>query len=212
LSGEYTSELALFTQVLEQKRNTKNKIYSLHEPQVYCIGKGKAHKKYEFGAKASIVVTKDSGIIVGAVSHPTNIHDSKTLIDVISQSTELRGVCPEVAICDRGYRGKSNVGETKVLIPKPPGKKATAYQRQKTRLRFRRRAGIEPIIGHLKSDFRLARNFLKGSVGDSINLMLAAAAFNFKKWMRGLSTFLFLFFMGVMNCLALQNLTLRTQK
>jgi IS5 family transposase len=212
LSGEYAPELALFNQVLEQQRNTKNKIYSLHEPQVYCIGKGKAHKKYEFGAKASIVVTKDSGIIVGAVSHPTNIHDSKTLIDVISQSTELRGVCPEVAICDRGYRGKSKVGETKVLIPKPPGKKATAYQRQKTRLRFRRRAGIEPIIGHLKSDFRLARNFLKGSIGDSINLMLAAAAFNFKKWMRELAAFLFLFFMSVMNCLAVQNLTLRTQK
>ncbi len=81
------------------------------------IDKGKAHKKYEFGAKASIVVTKDSGIIVGAVSHPKNIHDSKTLVDVIGQSTGLRGVCPEFAICDRGYRGKAKVGETQILIP-----------------------------------------------------------------------------------------------
>lgn len=186
----YATLFKIFSQVLDQNRNSSNKIYSIHEPEVYCIGKGKAHKKYEFGAKASIAVTKNSGIIVGAVSHPQNIHDSKTLIDVISQSTELRGQCPTVVICDRGYRGKSKVGETKVLTPKPSGKNATPYQRQKARKRFRKRAGIEPIIGHLKSDYRLVRNFLKGSVGDSINLMLAAAAFNFKKWMRNQNHFL----------------------
>lgn len=127
LSSDYSGELALFYRVLEQERGTKNKMYSLHLPQVYCIGKGKAHKKYEFGAKSSIVVTRDSGIIVGAISYPENIHDSKTLIDVISQSTELRGVCPEFTICDRGYRGKSKVGETQILIPTPSGKKAFAY-------------------------------------------------------------------------------------
>ena len=82
------------------------------------------------------------------------------------------------------------MGETQILIPKPSGKKATPYQRQKARKRFRKRAGIEPIIGHLKSDYRLIRNYLKGCVGDSINLMLAAAAFNFKKWMRKVQPFL----------------------
>ncbi len=184
------TQLRIFERVLAQQKNSSNKIYSLHEPQVYCVGKGKEHKKYEFGAKASVAVTKDSCIIVGAVSHPKNEHDSKTLTAVISQSSELRNQCPEVAICDRGYRGKSKVGETRILIPKPPGKRATAYQRQKARKRFRRRAGIEPIIGHLKSDYRLIRNYLKGSIGDSINLMLAAAAFNFKKWMRELLDFL----------------------
>lgn len=194
LLGYYGELLDIFNRVLEQTRTTPNKIYSLHEPQVYCIGKGKAHKKYEFGAKASIAVTKDSGIIVGAVSHPRNIHDSKTLVEVIGQSSELRGHCPEVAICDKGYRGKSKVGETRILIPKPSGKRATPYQRQKARKRFRRRAGIEPIIGHLKSDYRMFRNYLKGSVGDSINLMLAAAAFNFKKWMREVAG-LFCFFL-----------------
>lgn len=186
----YYSELfEIFERVLTQERHTPNKIYSIHEPEVYCIGKGKEHKKYEFGAKASVAVTKNSGIIVGAVSHPQNIHDSKTLVDVISQSSELRGQCPTVAICDRGYRGKSKVGETKILIPKPSGKRATPYQKQKARKRFRKRAGIEPIIGHLKSDYRLIRNYLRGSVGDSINLMLAAAAFNFKKWMRKVQYF-----------------------
>jgi IS5 family transposase len=158
---------------------------------VYCIGKDKAHKKYECGAKASIAVTKNSGIIVGAVSHPTNIHDSKTLVEVISQSSELRGQCPEVAICDKGYRGKSKVGETRILIPKPSGKRATPYQRQKARKRFRRRAGIEPIIGYLKSDYRMFRNYLKGSAGNSINLMLAAAAFDFKIRMRDVAGFFF---------------------
>lgn len=199
--NHYSSLFEIFEQVLDQKRSSSSKIYSLHEPEVYCIGKGKAHKKYEFGAKASIAVTKNSGIIVGAVSHPQNIHDSKTLVDVIGQSSELRGQCPKVVICDRGYRGKSKVGETQVLIPKPSGKRATAYQRQKARKRFRKRAGIEPIIGHLKSDYRLIRNFLKGSVGDSINLMLAAAAFNFKKWMKRVR----LFFTVIFNAVILKN-------
>ena len=196
----YEELFEIFNRVLDQTRNSPNKIYSIHEPQVYCIGKGKAHKKYEFGAKASIAVTKDSGVIVGAVSHPENIHDSKTLVEVISQSSELRGQCPTVAICDKGYRGKSKVGETRILIPKPSVKRATVYQRQKARKRFRRRAGIEPIIGHLKFDFRMIRNYLKGSAGDSINLMLAAAAFNFKKWMREVAK---LFFSLVLHLLLL---------
>lgn len=180
----YSSELEIFDRVLNQQRNSSNKIYSLHEPQVYCVAKGKEHKRYEFGAKASVAVTKDSGIIVGAVSHPKNEHDSKTVSSVLEQIVLLTENVPEYAICDRGYRGKQKVGDTTVLIPKASGKNATAYQRQKMRKRFRRRAGIEPIIGHLKHDYRLVRNYLKGSIGDSINLLLSAAAFNFKKWMR----------------------------
>ena len=123
--SRYAGLFKIFERVLDQTRNSSDKIYSIHEPGVYCIGKGKEHKKYEFGTKASIAVTKNSGIIVGAVSHPQNIHDSKALIDVISQSSELRNQCPEFAICDRGYRGKSKVGGTQILIPKPSGKRAT---------------------------------------------------------------------------------------
>jgi IS5 family transposase len=193
--GRYSDLFRIFERVMSQEKNSSEKVYSIHEPQVYCVGKGKEHKKYEFGAKASIAVCKGSGIIVGAISHAKNVHDSKTLVDVISQSSELRGQCPSVAICDRGYRGKSKVGETEIHIPKPSGKRVTAYQKQKARRRFRKRAGIEAIIGHLKSDHRMIRNFLKGSVGDSINLMLAAAAFNFKKWMRMVQDFLWAIFM-----------------
>ena len=192
--GKYSQEISIFQQILKQEQNSTNKIYSIHEPQVYCISKGKDHKKYEYGSKASIVVTKNSGIIVGAVHFSKNKYDGHTLPETLKQTTELVGRKPKVAICDRGFRGKSIVDGTKVVIPKPPGKRSTTYQKQKARKRFRRRAGIEPIIGHLKSDFRLMRNYLKGSVGDSINLMLAAAAFNFRKLLRQLLDYLFLFF------------------
>lgn len=185
----YKERLDLFERVLGQEKNSKDKIYSLHEPDVYCLSKGKEHKKYEFGAKASIVTTKNSGIIVGALSFAKNTYDGHTLDPVLKQVERLRGKRPEIGICDRGYRGVSRVGDTQILIPKPPGKRASSYEKQKARKRFRRRAGIEPIIGHLKSDFRLKRNFLAGIEGDSINLMMAAAAFNFKKLLRRLLYF-----------------------
>jgi IS5 family transposase len=188
--SHYAEHFELFVKVINQKKNDKNKIYSLHEPQTYCISKGKEHKKYEFGAKASLVLTKNSGIIVGACSHDKNQYDGHTLPETLEQTSRLVGKAPEVGICDRGYRGTSQVGETRIVIPKPPGKRTTPYQKQKARKRFRRRAGIEPVIGHLKTDYRLARNFLKGSIGDSLNLMLAAAAFNFNKLMKELSSFL----------------------
>jgi len=91
---------------------------------------------------------------------------------------------PVIGIADRGYRGKSKVNDTQIMTPKPPRKNASKEAMALARKPFRRRAGIEPIIGHLKSDHRLKRNFLKGFAGDQINLLMAAAAFNFKKWMR----------------------------
>ena len=173
----------------QQKRKDKNKIYSLHEPEVYCISKGKEHKKYEFGSKVCLAMTKTTGIIVGAVSFKENTYDGHTLPKLLSQLKELVGKTPEVAIYDRGFKGKTIVEGTRILIPKPPKKTDTAYQKQKARKRFRRRPGIEPVIGHLKSDFRLARNFLKGTLGDTINLLMAAAAYNFKKLMNQLVLF-----------------------
>ena len=180
----HKEKLELFHRVHAQKRTDKNKVYSLQEPDLPCIGKGKAHKKYEFGRKASVVVTKTSGIIVGAMSFSTNIYDGHTLPDVLEQAWQITETCPSVAICDRGYKGYKKVGDTEIMLPGKPKKSDTAHQRRKMRDRFRRRAGIEPVIGHLKQDFRMARNFLKGAVGDAINLFMAAAAFNFKKWMR----------------------------
>ena len=170
--------------VLEQKKHDKHKIYSLHEPHVYCLSKGKEHKKYEFGAKASLVVGKNGGVILGAYSLPENDYDGHTVEPALQQVERLSGYRPQVAIADRGYRGKSRWGDTSLLIPGVPKKSDSAYLRRKARARFRRRAAIEPRIAHLKTDFRLGRNFLKGEKGDSINLLLAAAASNLSLWMR----------------------------
>ncbi len=84
---QYSALFKIFDRVLDQQRNSSQKIYSIHKPDIYCIEKSKSHKKYEFGTKVSIAVTKNSGIIVAAISPPENIHDSKTLIEVINQSS-----------------------------------------------------------------------------------------------------------------------------
>lgn len=184
--GVYSNELELFKQVLAQKRDTKDKIYSLHEPGVYCMSKGKAHKKYEYGCKASVVLTQKTGIIVGAMTFNTNVYDGHTLEDVLEQTTNLTGRAPKTATVDRGYKGRQTVKAVQINIPRPPLKKDSEYQKRKKRNHFRRRAAIEPIIGHLKSDHRVARSFLKGQIGDAINFMMAAAGFNFKKLMKKL--------------------------
>lgn len=179
----HARELGLFERVLSQKRHDRNKVYSLHEPEVSCLAKGKDHKRYEFGQKASVARTLNGGVIVGAMSFEDARHDSRTLPEVLDQVESLTGSRPRQCVADRGYRGKKNVGETRILIPGAPFSRATAYEKSKARKLFRKRAGIEPIIGHLKSDHRLGRNFLKGLAGDQINLMMAAAAFNLRKWM-----------------------------
>lgn len=187
LHTKYAEAFYLYMRVLLQERNTPNKIYSLHEIDAYAINKGKDHKGYEFGTKASIVTTKNSGIIVGVSAHKTNIHDSKTLQEVLSNATNNRSTPIAEAICDRGYRGTKEVtiadNTIEISIPGTVLKKDTQKQKEVKREKFRRRASIEPIIGHMKSDYRMARNYLKGFAGDEINLLLAASAFNLKKWM-----------------------------
>lgn len=180
----YSERFVLYLRMLLQKRRSKNKLYSLHEPHVYCMSKGKAHQRYEFGTKASITTTRDSGIIIGALAFETNVFDGHTVPAVLAQVNRLTGHVPAVGIADRGYRGKTKVNDTQIVTPKPARKNASTETMALARKRFRRRAGIEPVIGHLKSDHRLKRNFLKGFAGDQINLIMAAAAFNFKKWMR----------------------------
>lgn len=173
----------LYERVLNQRPKDKNKIYSLHEPQVYCIAKGKDHKAYEYGAKASVVSTAKQGIILAAVHHELPIHDGHTLPEVLDRAMAVRAKPIKTAVCDRGYRGKRKVGETSIILPGAPLKRDNRYQRDKKRRRCRRRAAIEPLIGHLKSDHRLGRCYLKGSIGDAINLLMAACAWNLKKWL-----------------------------
>ena len=181
--SKHEENIQLFEKVLAQKKGDKNKIYSLHEPKVYCMSKGKAHKRFEFGSKVSLTLTKNGGVAVGAYNFEENIYDGHTLPEVLEQTKRLTGKEPKVAIVDRGYQGVSTVGKTEIIRPKNPKKSATPYEKTKARKRFRRRAGIEPIIGHLKQDFRLSRNYLKGSNGDMANILLSATAYNLKKWM-----------------------------
>ena len=181
---EQRENFALYRRVLRQQLSDRNKIYSLHEPQVYCLSKGKEHKKYEFGSKASVVMTKTAGVIVGAVAHEENLYDGDALRPALQQTRTITGQQPAKAIVDRGYRGPKEVDGTEVLLPgkAKPGQSKSASARM--RARFRRRAAIEPVISHLKHQYRLARCFLKGFVGDQMNLLLAAAAWNLKKWLR----------------------------
>ena len=181
--NEYQNTLLLFQKVLAQKKTDSNKIYSLHEPHTQCMSKGKEHKKYEFGSKVSIITTKTTGVIIGAINIEKNVHDSKTLQPALEQQQRLTGITLKNNFVDRGYRGVKEVLGTAIIIPDKPGKQRTPYQKQKLRNGFRRRAAIEPKIGHLKQDHRLSRNFYKGIKGDNINIMLAAAAMNFKRIM-----------------------------
>lgn len=182
----YERRLALYRRLQAQKRQDKGKLYSLHEPDVTCIAKGKAHKKYEFGCKASVAWTKTSGVIVGAKAFAGNPFDGHTLDAALSQVEQMTGVRPLRAATDKGYRGRKMVGGTEILLPGRPKTKATVYQRRIARERFRRRAGIEGVISHLKHDFRMLRNYLKGTLGDAMNVLLACAAYNFKKLVRQL--------------------------
>ena len=182
-AGLHADELVLFKKVLAQKRDDTGKIYSLHEPHVQCISKGKEHKKYEFGSKVSIITTKKSGVIVGALNIAQNDYDAHTVDPAFEQQQRLTGTTLKRAFMDRGYKGIKEVRGTKIEIPKPFNKQLSTYEQQQLKKGFKRRAAIEPKIGHLKQDHRLSRNFYKGIKGDNINVMLAAAAMNFKRMM-----------------------------
>ena len=190
--NKYQETFDLFIKVTQQKMKDTHKVYSLHEQHIYVIAKGKDHKKYEYGTKASLVTTMKSNVIVGVVAHEKNEHDSKTLEAALASANKHRTKPIVEAICDRGYRGKKAVNGTAICIPDSPKKRDTKYQKEQKRKKFRRRAAIEPIIGHVKSDHRMQRNYLKGFVGDEINLLLAASAFNLKKWMNNFLAFLFM--------------------
>ena len=187
--AEQRENFALYRRVLRQQLSDRNKIYSLHQPQVYCLSKGKEHKKYEFGSKASVVMTKTSGVIVGALAHEENLYDGDALRPALQQTKAITGQQPSQAIVDRGYRGRKEVDGTEVLLPAKPKPGQSKSVSAKMRARFRRRAAIEPVISHLKQQYRLARCFLKGFAGDQVNLLLAAAAWNLKKWLRAAAFF-----------------------
>jgi transposase, IS5 family len=182
--AHYLPKLNIYARVLNQKRTDTDKIYSLHEPAVRCYTKGKEHKKFEFGSKASFIIDQQTNIILGAMNFAENIHDSKTIPAVIDQAESLTNLEIKEAYVDRGYRGIASYKNCIIQVPKPQ-KNITVAKRKS----HSKRAAIEPIIGHLKSNYRLCRSFYKGVKGDAINVLLAAAAMNFKRvmnlWLTG---------------------------
>lgn len=182
----YSKLFSIFNTVLAQQKGGKNKVYSIHQPHVKCIAKGKEAKKYEFGNKSSIAKTKKSGIIVGALAFSENIYDGDTLSPQLIQVERLTDKMPSYGIVDRGYRGRKNIEGVKIISPGKLIASASRYLIQKTRNQFRARAGIEPVIGHIKRDHRMWRNFLLDEDGDKFNTILAATGFNLRKMLQRL--------------------------
>ena len=181
ISDEPLRELvAMAERLLEQTRTSKNKIYSVHAPEVECICKGKVHKRYEFGCKASVATTSRSNWIVGTHALPGNPYDGHTLAGALQQVERLTGQTPVDVMVDQGYRGHDYAGSAIVHVVRSIPKRATRALRRM----LRRRAAIEPTIGHLKSGNRMNRNFLNGPEGDKINALLSAAGYNLRKLLR----------------------------
>lgn len=179
----HTDSLINFKKVISQKRFDKNKIYSLHEPEVSCIAKGKAHKKFEFGSKVSFAVVPGVNIIVGVQNFNGNPNDSITLEPTLNHVEKICGKKFKNAIVDRGYKVKKQINGIMIVTPKPPNSKQP-YSKTTMRKKCRNRAAVEPVIGHVKQDCRMQRNYLKGTIGNDINALLAAAGFNFRGLLR----------------------------
>jgi IS5 family transposase len=184
------SLLTVSRRIFTQQRHDKHKVYSVHEPDVACISKGKAHKRYEFGCKVSVAATSRGGWFVGALAFSGNPYDGHTLADTLKQVTRLSRT-PECVYVDRGYRGHGYDGDCRVYVDKVRrGRTARSVWRW-----MKRRAAIEPGIGYLKQEHRMDRNRLKGVAGDRINAILSAAGMNFRKLLRFLADFLCLFYL-----------------
>ena len=183
---EYQGLLDRIERIRVQQRHDKRKVYSVHAPEVECIAKGKAHKQYEFGVKVGLVSTSKGNWIVGAQAFPGNPYDGHTLQESLAQAERLMGAIPEMACCDLGYRKSGYEGPCDIQVVDRFRKRLPGPLRKW----WKRRSAIEPIIGHVKSDCRGNRNRLKGTAGDQINAILAAAAYNFRKLMKGLALLL----------------------
>lgn len=157
-----------------QRREDKNKLYALHAPEVECLAKGKARTPYEFGVKVSVAVTAKEGLVVGMRSMPGNPYDGHTVDSQLEQVEILTDVRPKIALVDRGYRGVEAASGTRLLVSH------TRRLPLSLKKLLKRRQAIEPMIGHMKSDGLLDRNWLKGSLGDAMHALLCGAGHNLR--------------------------------
>ena len=169
-----------------QKLSDKNKLYALHAPEVECISKGKARKRYEFGVKVSLAVTHLRGLMVGARSFTGNPYDAHTLAAQLEQTTNLMqdvGRAPKEVIVDLGYRGVDTDNPGVQIIHRGKYKSLTTLQRKW----LKRRQAIEPLIGHTKSDHGMQRCWLKGELGVALHALSCAAGYNIRWLLRAIA-------------------------
>jgi hypothetical protein len=183
LESAFAHPLMLARRVRQQRQHQRGKkVYSLHAPEVECIGKGKAHRPYEFGVKVSIATTlnrsRGGQFIAHAKALPGNPYDGHTLATVIPEIETQIGANLTRIVADRGYRGHNA----------PPDQKFKVYISGQSRRvtetikrELRRRSAVEPVIGHSKAEHRMGRNYLAGTNGDAANAVLAAAGYNFRR-------------------------------
>ena len=183
LERVFAPDLWLAERVRQQRQNQRGrKIYSLHAPEVECIGKGKAHRPYEFGVKVSLATTlhrsKGGQFIAHVKAMPGNPYHGHTLATVLPEVEAQTGAPLSHVVADRGYRGHSAPPDMrfKVYIAGQRRRVTDAIKRE-----LRRRPAIEPVIGHAKAEHGMGRNFLKGAHGDAANAVLAAAGYNFRR-------------------------------
>ena len=178
LEESFADLLDKAARLLKQTRTSKDKLYSIHAPEVECIAKGKAHKKYEFANKAAIVSTIRENFCVGALGLHDNPYDGHALSSSLEQTERLCGAdAVKEAFVDRGYRGHGYNGVIAIHIC--DGNKRKNLSCRLKRLR-KRRSAIEPLIGHIKNDGRLGRNYLLGKDGDRMNVILSACGQNLR--------------------------------
>lgn len=189
----FNTALNKATQIFNQKKEDSNKIYSWHAPEVECISKGKAHKPYEFGCKVSVITNINSAPAGHFILHTAALHgrpyDGHTLKPMIEGMTSWIGTEPKRIYVDKGYQGHDYPKKTRVF---KSGQRRGVTGTIKRELK--RRSVIEPVIGHVKHEHRLDRNYLLGVLGDKMNALLAAAGYNFRlilKWLRELLLFIF---------------------
>jgi IS5 family transposase len=189
LQTTFAAALGRASQIRGQKQRQRGwKLYSWHAPETECIGKGKAHRPYEFGVKVSLTTTnrrcKGGQFILHAKALPGNPYDGHTLKQVIEETEALTGRKIERAYVDKGYRGHHAPNPHRVF---KSGQKRGVHGQ--IRRELRRRSAIEAVIGHCKTDGHLDRNFLKGRLGDQINAVMSAVGYNLRlilKWLRKL--------------------------
>ena len=197
----FAEPLSLAFRVRHQRQNQRGrKVYSLHAPEVECIGKGKAHRPYEFGVKVSVATTlnrsRGGQFIAHVKALPGNPYDGHTLATVIPEIETQIGASLSRIVADRGYRGHNAPPDHKIRVYISGQKRGVTDPIKRD---LRRRSAVEPVIGHAKSEHRMGRNFLKGTHGDAANAVLAAAGYNFRRLLAWLAILWRVFVMAVLE-------------